>query len=161
MARNNNIDTTTQFFLNPLVHLILFLLFIIILLAIFKVQTPALTAGVSAKAHIGDFKGEFNIETFDNNDNQALFVMYYATWCGHCKNTMPEFDKLMSNPPKGVKVMKIDSDDSQYKDLLKSQNVQGFPTIRLYPKGLNSNYVDYNGERTYGGFMNFFKSSHN
>jgi thiol-disulfide isomerase/thioredoxin len=154
MARNN-MDTTTQFFLNPLVHLILFILFIIIILAIFKVQTPDWSAGVSANAHIGDFRGGFKIETFDNPNNQPLFVMYFAEWCGHCKRTMPEFNKLMEQPPNGVKVMKVDSDDTQYKDLLKAQNVQGFPTIRYYPKGLNSNYSDYEGERTYGGFMNF------
>ena len=143
MARNGNMDSTTQFFLNPLVHVILFILFIIIILAIFRVSSPVFNAGISAKAHIGGFKGGFELEAFDNHDNQPLFCMYFAEWCGHCKRTMPEFDKLIESPPKGIKVLKIDSEDKQNAELIKSQDIKGFPTIRYYPKGLDSDYKEY------------------
>ena len=151
-------DNTTQFFLNPLVHVILFILFIIIILAIFRVSSPVFNAGISAKAHIGGFKGGFELEAFDNqgSDNQPLFAMYFAEWCGHCKRAMPHFDKLIESPPKGIKVLKIDSEDKQNADLIKSQDIKGFPTIRYYPKGLGSDYKEYDGERTHSGFMSFF-----
>ena len=159
MARNGNMDSTTQFFLNPLVHVILFILFIIIILAIFRVSSPVFNAGISAKAHIGGLKGGFEFEAFENQDNQPLFAMYFAEWCGHCKRTMPEFDKLIQSPPKGVKVLKIDSEDKQNADLIKSQDIKGFPTIRYYPKGLGSDYKEYEGERTHAGFMSFFNEN--
>jgi thiol-disulfide isomerase/thioredoxin len=159
MVRNSNMSNTSQFFLNPLVHVILFILFIIIILAIFRASSPVFSAGISGKAHIGGLKGGFELEAFDNQDpsNQPCFVMYFAEWCGHCKNTMPEFNKLMESPPQGVKILKIDSEDKQNSELLKSQNIKGFPTIRFYPKGLNAEHEEYEGERTHGGFMNFFR----
>lgn len=157
MARNGNMDSTTQFFLNPLVHVILFILFIIIILAIFRVSSPVFNAGISAKAHIGGLKGGFEFEAFENN--QPLFAMYFAEWCGHCKRTMPEFDKLIASPPKGIKVLKIDSEDKQNAELIKSQDIKGFPTIRYYPKGLGSDYQEYEGERTHAGFMSFFNEN--
>jgi len=161
MAPNSNMSNTTQFFLNPLVHVILFILFIIIILAIFRVSSPVFNAGISAKAHIGGLKGGFEFEAFDNQESasQPLFVMYFAEWCGHCKRTMPEFNKLIENPPQGIKILKIDSEDKQNAELLKSQDVKGFPTIRFYPRGLGTDYKEYDGERTHGGFMNFFKSN--
>lgn len=161
MARNGNMDSTTHFFLNPLVHVILFILFIIIILAIFRVSSPVFNAGISAKAHIGGLKGGFEFEAFDNQEsaNQPLFAMYFAEWCGHCKRAMPHFDKLIESPPKGIKVLKIDSEDKQNADLIKSQDIKGFPTIRYYPKGLGSDYKEYDGERTHAGFMSFFNEN--
>ena len=157
MVRNIDTNNTKQFFLNPLVHVILFILFIIIILAIFRVSKPEFSAGIEAKAHIGGLKGGFELEAFDNSNSKPVFVMYYAEWCGHCKRTLPIFNKLIEEHPQGVEVMKIDAEDPSNKELLKKQNVQGFPTIRYYPSGLNGEYKDYEGERTHGGFMNYLK----
>ena len=89
---------------------------------------------------------------------RPIFTMYYAPWCGHCKTAMPEFDKLASNPPDGVKVVKINCDEDENKELAKAQNIQGFPTIRYYKNGMNGDFQEYNGERTSDGFTQFLQN---
>jgi len=155
--KNTNVMT------NPLFIIILLLLGLIIVLAIFRSAAPFLSVGFGVNAHIGELKGSFEIEAFDNaldqsNDSGALFIMYYAEWCGHCKKTMPEFKKLMNNYNGNVKIILINSEDEENKDLVKSQNIKGFPTIRYYPSGLSSDYQEYNGGRTNDDFIEYLSS---
>jgi len=153
--KNTNIMT------NPLFVVIVLLLGLIITLAIFRSATPFLGLGFGINAHIGELKGSFEIEAYDNknkSDSEQLLIMYYAEWCGHCKRTMPEFKKLMNDYSGNVKIIAIDSEAVENKDLVKSQDIKGFPTIRYYPSGLSSDYQEYNGGRTYDDFMKFCNS---
>ena len=54
-------------------------------------------------------------------------MIFYAPWCGHCKNALPEFTDA-SNQGNG-KILLFNSDDPDTKDLLKKYKVEGFPTI--------------------------------
>ena len=152
---------------NPLFITVMLILALILILSVFKAISPYLNLSLGINAHIGDLKGSFELEAFNNlnelgNSNnpnkEALFVMYYAEWCGHCKRTMPEFQKLMDNYKGNVKVMAINSEDQQQAELVKSQKIEGFPTIRLYPDGLSNDYKDYNGGRTYSDFVEYLGS---
>lgn len=140
---------------NPLFIIIILLLALIIILSIFRSVSPMLTLGFGVNAHIGDLRGSFELETFDNNNNQPIFVMFFAEWCGHCKRTMPEFKKLMENYKGNVKIVLIDSEDKSNAELVKSQKISGFPTIRMYPSGFDSKYSEYNGGRTYTDFVQY------
>lgn len=159
---NLNKLKSKNFMTNPLLIIIMLLIGLIIVLAIFRTASPFLSVGFGVNAHIGELKGSFEIEAFDNQmknaENGKLFVMYYAEWCGHCKKTLPEFNKLMDNYKGKVTIIAIDSENSDNAELVKNQKIQGFPTIRYYPSGISEDYQEYNGERTHNGFMGFLNS---
>ena len=145
---------------NPLFLILMFILVLVIFLAIFRSVAPFLTLGFGVRAHIGDLKGSFQIEAFDNQkdaDSNPVFAIYHALWCGHCKRAMPEFKKLQDSYDGKVIMMEFDSDKPENKELIQKQGIQGFPTIRYYPQGLSGKYDDYNGDRTMGGFMDYLQ----
>jgi thiol-disulfide isomerase/thioredoxin len=159
---NLNKLKSKNFMTNPLCIIIMLLIGLIIVLAIFRTASPFLSVGFGLNAHIGELKGSFEIEAFDNQmkdaKNGKLFVMYYAEWCGHCKKTLPEFNKLMDNYKGKVRIIAIDSENTDNAELVKKQEIKGFPTIRYYPSGISEDYQEYNGERTHNGFMGFLNS---
>jgi protein disulfide-isomerase A6 len=71
---------------------------------------------------------------------------------------MPEFKKLMNSYNGNVKIVAIDSESEENKDLVKSQNIKGFPTIRYYPSGLSGDHQEYEGGRTHDDFMQYLNS---
>jgi len=176
-----------SFATNPLFIIISVLLIVIIVLAVFRSVAPKLSMGLGVKAHLGDLKGSFDLEGYDNyeyfqnstidddsDDNNeyfqnstddddldegfansgAEFVMFHAPWCGHCKRTMPEFEKLMANNDSNVKISAIDCEEN--KDVAKEHDIKGFPTIRFYPQGMaGKDYQEYSGGRTHGDFVKY------
>jgi thiol-disulfide isomerase/thioredoxin len=139
---------------NPLFIIVMLLLALIIILSIFRSVSPALTLGFGVNAHIGDLRGSFELETF-SNANEAVFVMYYAEWCGHCKRAKPEFQKLLDNYKGNIKIMAVNAESQEHSELVKSQKINGFPTIRYYPNGISENYKEYDGGRTYSDFVQY------
>ena len=128
---------------NPLFVVVMLLIALIIILAIFRSVSPFLNLGFGIDAHIGELRGSFKIEAFDNNaDTEPKFVMYYADWCGHCKKAKPEFEKLQQNYKGNVKVAMVNSELPENKELVKQQGINGYPTIRYYPSGLNSSFEE-------------------
>jgi thiol-disulfide isomerase/thioredoxin len=155
MNKINKINNMS-FITNPLFVIVMLLIVLIIVLAIFRSVSPFLNLGLGINAHIGDLRGSFKIEAFDNNNtSDQMFVMYYADWCGHCKTTKPEFKKLMDNYKGNAKVVMVNSESPENKELVKQQEIKGYPTIRYYPSGLNSNYQEYSGARTYSDFIEY------
>ena len=142
---------------NPLVVVLFLLVILIVILAVFRSVSPFLNLGFEVSAHLGDLRGSIQLEAFSNSDSstQPVFVMYYANWCGHCKRTKPEFQKLMDSNNTNVKVIMIDCEAPENADLVKSQNIKGFPTIRYYSNGLTGDYEEYSGERSYTNFVEY------
>lgn len=88
---------------------------------------------------------DLDFSTFHNfiKSNDFVFVEFYAPWCGHCKMLAPIWEQLaqtLKDSP--VKVAKVDA----AKDTLLAQEfeIQGFPTLKLFRRGLP---VDYDGAR--------------
>jgi protein disulfide-isomerase-like protein len=108
-----------------------------------------------------NYKSALMEQMGNNNDPKKIMssdkpciIFFYAPWCGHCKNAKPEFEKLMKMA-KGKAYM-IDCDD--HKDIAQKYGIQGFPTIRYYPKGpKNGNPREYNGNRTAKDMMDFMR----
>jgi len=141
---------------NPLVVIIGLILALIVVLAILRPASPFLNFGFGVNAHLGDLKGSINFEAFENS--QPAFIMYYAEWCGHCKRTKPEFQKLKESYSGSVKIDMIDCEDPKNAELVKQQNIKGFPTIRYYPNGLSENHQEYSGNRTLFDFNQYLNN---
>ena len=138
-----------SFFKNPLVMVVVSIIVLIVVLAFFN-----LNMGFGVNANIGTIRGSFHLETFDNN-NEPVFVLYYVSWCGHCKTTKPEFQKLVESYKGNVKVVMIDCEAPENKELVKNQKIKSYPTIRFYKNGLSGEAEEYSGERTYSNFVQY------
>ena len=96
--------------------------------------------------------------TLDLEDKMPTFVMYYAPWCGHCKTFKPEFEKLGSNFQDKIKILIVNPKDVSNQEYILSQKINGFPTVRFYPHGLNGDYENYKGQRTEAGLKTYLES---
>jgi thiol-disulfide isomerase/thioredoxin len=157
--KGGNVDWN-RFFSNPLFIVVAAIIVLILILAIFRSSSQYFGVGIGVNAHIGDLKGSFKLEAFDNQNtgSHATFVMFYANWCGHCQRTKPEFQKLKDSYKGSVKILMIDAELDEHKELVQSQNIKGFPTIRYYPSGLDSSYSEYDGERQSESFLSYLQT---
>lgn len=144
---------------SPLLMILVCALLIIILIGVFTPRNNRLTAGLSLAGHIGSLRGRLNIETMGNQPCVALF---YAPWCGHCKKIKPTWNKIMKNHD-GKKLKVIDVNCDENKELAKKHNIQGFPTIKFLPNGLDvsEGSVEHNGGRSESELLGFINKHSN
>lgn len=118
-------------------QLLLLAALFVILVGIFWPRPMNFSAGVSA--HLGNLKGSFSIEAFENNPEQSdkkAFVLFYAPWCGYCKKFMPAWDRFWEQHKDrtDVVITKINADEFQ--DMAKKAGVESYPTLLYFSKGL-------------------------
>ncbi|KAI5776657.1 protein disulfide-isomerase [Geopyxis carbonaria] len=96
-------------------------------------------------------------EVVMDNDKDVL-VEFYAPWCGHCKNLAPKYEELgafyFNNKEFSSKVV-VAKVDATANDV--PVDIQGFPTIKLFPAGAKDSPVDYSGSRTVEDLADFIK----
>lgn len=101
-----------------------------------------------------------NFEEVVINNEKDVLVEFYAPWCGHCKSLAPKYEELaklyFDNPEYADKVIvaKVDATNNDV-----PVDIQGFPTIKLYPSGAKDSPVDYAGTRTVEDLANFIKAN--
>ncbi|TGZ56972.1 protein disulfide-isomerase A6 homolog [Temnothorax longispinosus] len=83
------------------------------------------------------------------NSDHIWVVEFYAPWCGHCKQLLPEYDKAATALKGVVKVGAVNADE--HKSLGGKYGVRGFPTIKIF--GLDKKPEDYNGPRSAAGIV--------
>ena len=97
-----------------------------------------------------------------HEDKAMKIVLFYAPWCGHCKNFKPEWEKvkakLNNTTVNGVKVELVDVNCDEEGDLAKAYDVQGFPTVKCLTKG---NVLEYDGDRSSNGIETYVKEKAN
>jgi len=91
-----------------------------------------------------------NFDKQVTNGEGVWIVEFYAPWCGHCKNLVPEYKKAAKALKGVVKMGAVNADE--HRSLGGQFGVQGFPTIKVF--GANKKKPeDYNGQRTAQGFI--------
>ena len=79
--------------------------------------------------------------------SKKSITLYYADWCPHCHNMMPEWNKLGKNH-KGIKVEKFEENETDFQ-------VDGFPTI-IFRDG--KKVEKYEGDRSKKAIVSYLKN---
>ncbi|PAV76720.1 hypothetical protein WR25_21045 isoform B [Diploscapter pachys] len=94
---------------------------------------------------------EIDFETYvlNKRDDETWIVDFFAPWCGPCQQLAPEYQRAARSlkSHKEDKIIMASVDCQAHPQLCKSQKVNSYPTIRLYPakggKQKRSNSYDY------------------
>ncbi|KAK7022899.1 hypothetical protein VNI00_016886 [Paramarasmius palmivorus] len=87
--------------------------------------------------------------------NETSMVAFVAPWCGHCQRMSPEYSKAAKGAYPLIPFYAVDCDDDKNKPLCAEQGVQGFPTVKLFPRGKELAPMVYQGERTANAMFKF------
>jgi thioredoxin 1 len=77
---------------------------------------------------------ELNSENFDEAiSNGITLVDFWAPWCGPCKMQAPVLEQLAAGIEDGVKIAKLNIDDSI--NIAGQLSIQAIPTLVLFKDG--------------------------
>jgi|TARA_B110000483_G_scaffold28033_1_gene33987 thiol:disulfide interchange protein len=123
------------------------LLFIIALLFLYYIYINYLDEG---------FESSCDNLNEDIKDDKKL-VLFYANWCGHCKNIKPVWDETASeiNTDNNNKMLKLNVGDGkpEQKEMMEKYNISGFPTIIMFENGENKGVLE---KRDKNSFLEYF-----
>jgi protein disulfide-isomerase A1 len=88
-------------------------------------------------------------------ENEFVFVEFYAPWCGHCKNLAPDYEKLATkfkDAESKVVIAKVDA--TVETECAQKHEVRGYPTLKFFRSGKP---VAYEGERKVGSMFNWIE----
>ena len=131
----------------------LIIIILVLLIWMYKMCKKSKNTGSSPVSSQSNFltnlKSKFNESMSSSDDkkdniNSDTVLIFYAPWCGHCKKSLPDFKKAVSE---GDNIIMINSDDEP--ELTKKYDVKGFPTI------MKSSGEKYTGGRDTSSILNF------
>lgn len=100
-------------------------------------------------------------ETFSTTvDKNHHFIMFYAPWCGHCSRLKPTWEELATNlqSDSNRKVVVAQVDCTVETELCSTQDVTGYPTLKLFVKGSNEP-TRYRGQRDLISLLSFINEN--
>merc|ERR1712110_945997 len=98
-----------------------------------------------------------NFKEVVTDSANAVFVKFMAPWCGHCKSMAPAWEKLAAHFKEDpeVTIANCDGTLNEFEEV----KVEGFPTIKFWPKGKGSEPMDYSGGRTLEEMVKFVEDN--
>ena len=84
-------------------------------------------------------------------------VAFVAPWCGHCKALGPEYTAAAQSLSPLIPFYAVDCDEASNKRLCAEHQIQGFPTIKAFPRAGKGGARDYQGERKKGALVDYAK----
>nr|DAZ86636.1 TPA_inf: venom-related protein PDI [Conus judaeus] len=96
-----------------------------------------------------------NFKEVAMDKSKAVFVEFYAPWCGHCKELAPIWDQLGEKfkDSKDIIIAKMDATANELEEV----KIKSFPTLKYFPKG-SDEIIEYDGERTLEELTKFVES---
>ena len=95
----------------------------------------------------------------EKKQDKHKLCLYYADWCGHCQNFLPEWQKLKSKIVSSDLNKKIDIVEHNCetdKNICSKANVRGYPTVILHKNNGNDIInVPYEGARETEAIIEF------
>jgi protein disulfide-isomerase-like protein len=90
----------------------------------------------------------------DLTAGKAVFIKFFAPWCGHCKAMASDFEKLASEHASSDTklIAEVDCTDEASQTLCSENDVEGFPTLK---HGDPAALSDYEGGRDYDSMNEF------
>lgn len=89
---------------------------------------------------------ESTFSQYVGGDKHAI-VEFYAPWCGHCKNLAPEWATAGATFDESDGIVIADVDATENQALAQKFGVQGYPTIKYFPKG-STDAEEFEGGRS-------------
>ncbi len=102
----------------------------------------------SSKSHFGG--GTLEKTSVTPNVSSQSVLIFYAPWCGYCKQSMDEFKQAVAQGQGNVVL--IDATDTNNSSLVAQYNIKGFPTI------IRADGTKYTGSRTADSIVAFMKN---
>lgn len=107
----------------------------------------------SADANVVELTSS-NFKDLVENPNKNVFLLMYASWCGHCQRMKPEWQALAKDFPEDGETVIAMIDADKERAVARAYEVKGFPTIKLFTKKDKSG-IPYQGQRTKEDFKDF------
>lgn len=109
------------------------------------------------------FNAHANVELFSDNylyrEDVPTMTLFYVDWCGHCKKVKPTWNQFMDKYKSRDDVNVVAIDCEKHKDLAKRFNISGYPTIKIFPRGMNNDEsIDYVQNRDLASFSKYLES---
>lgn len=87
-------------------------------------------------------------------EKQPVMVDFYADWCGPCRMAEPVLNKLSDEFAGKATIVKVDVDNPDNQDLVRSHQVMSIPTVVMYSGGKEAaRDIGFIGEDGYRGMI--------
>ncbi|EJD48123.1 thioredoxin-like protein [Auricularia subglabra TFB-10046 SS5] len=117
--------------------------------------TATLVLALASVASAALFPAKGPVKTLDAKswkkvmrDDRAAVVAFVAPWCGHCQRMAPELTQVARGLDPLVPVYAVDCDAEANKQLCAQQMIKGFPTVKMFPRGIKVPPQEFQMERT-------------